>query len=242
MFCTNCGAENPERAKFCYKCGAHVAGAPLVATAPLPQGGSVLESTATVVSAISATKTVETTDLESAGTTNTAPAVAAPVISASHTPTSPPPAPTAPSGLPSAVAKPAATKPKLKRDNSLWPKVDTLAAARSAAQQGAAVCFLVAGVTGVIALIAVGTNQQVLGENGWSLLDAVIFAIAGWRTIRLSRAWSVAALLLYMVEAGFRLSQGSTGAIVVMIFFIMGLINGIRGVFAHHRLATTQPK
>jgi hypothetical protein len=120
--------------------------------------------------------------------------------------------------------------------NFFWPKIDTVTVAISAAKQGAAACFLVAAITGIIALIAHANRNEILGINGWSLLDASLFAVAGWRITRLSRPWAVAALALYLMEAALRLYQGATPGIVVMIFFIVALVNGVRGAFAYHSL------
>jgi len=129
-----------------------------------------------------------------------------------------------------------------KHANLLWPKVDTIASAISAAKQGAAACFLVAAITGIIALIAIANQREILGANGWSLLDASLFAIAGWRTLRLSRAWSITAMALYLAEAGFKLYQGAFGGIVLMMVLITALVNGIRGAFAYHSLCARRLK
>lgn len=124
--------------------------------------------------------------------------------------------------------------------NVLWPKVDTIAGAISAAKQGATVCFLAAAITGIIALVSLANQTEIAGINGWSLLDASLFAIAGWRTMRLSRAWSITALALYLTEAGAKVYQGAFGGVVIMIILITALINGIRGAFAYHALCTTR--
>ena len=129
--------------------------------------------------------------------------------------------------------QPTAPNPILK---FLWPKPDSITAAISAAKQGAIACFVVAAITGIIALVSISSRQQIIGLNGWSLIDAALFAIAGLRILRLSRTWSIVGLVLYLAEAGFRLSQGQFSGIVVMIILIIALINGVRGTFAYRHL------
>jgi hypothetical protein len=132
-----------------------------------------------------------------------------------------------------APTQPKARHPVLKL---LWPKTDSITVAISVARQGAIACFVVAAITGVLALVSISSRQQIIGLNGWSLIDAALFAIAGLRILRLSRTWSIVGLVLYLAEAGFRLSQGQFSGIVVMIILIIALINGVRGTFAYHHL------
>jgi hypothetical protein len=137
-----------------------------------------------------------------------------------------------------ALTYPALAKPYRARRNwnALWPKIVTIADAIAAAKQGILVCFLVAALTAILALFAAAHHGDIMGVNKFSLIDAAVFAIAGWRLLRLSRAWAVVALVLYLMEAGFRLYEGAFTGIPLMVVFVIALLNGVRGAFAYHQI------
>ncbi len=125
-----------------------------------------------------------------------------------------------------------------------WPDVSSVEGAKSAAQAGAGWCFFVAGVTAVVASISVFTKAPVLGIDAWAYLDAAVFGFAGWRIWKLSRTWSVIALLLFVAERALVLMDGSfrPGAILLGIIISIALIGSVRGTFAYHRLAKPVPQ
>ena len=67
------------------------------------------------------------------------------------------------------------------------------------------------------------------------MLDAALFAVIGWRIRRMSRAWSIVGLCLYLMEAVVSLGTRDAGVGVLTIVFVLAYINGLRGVFAYHR-------
>jgi hypothetical protein len=118
-----------------------------------------------------------------------------------------------------------------------WPEVTDVNAAEDAVHKGAGACFFIAGVTALVASISIYLKKPVLGIDGWSFVDAALFAISGWRMWRLSRPWAVFALALFLVEKVYALAMNPVpSGIVMSIVLILMLIGGVRGAFAHHRL------
>ena len=224
MFCVRCGANNPHNEKYCHGCGSVL----LREQGPPAAGGVSTHPASSARSSASAEPATFFSVAPVAPALNqpgSHPATVPPGVSASH------PTPAVVTAVPQSTSDP-------KKQNGLWPNVETTASAISATKQGAGVCFFIAGLTTLVALIAIVVGHPIIGVNAWSLVDAFLFAIAGWRTLRLSRGWSIAALVLYLVECGVKLSQGFAGAAaVMMVFLTIGLINGVRGTLAYHRLS-----
>ena len=121
--------------------------------------------------------------------------------------------------------------------NALWPDVGNIEAAKKACKGAAISAFLVAGVTALIAVIALAGSSLIPGINGWALLDAAIFGLLGFFLLRFSRTAAVIALVLFIVERiSMMASNGIAGfplALILIVFFI----GGVRGAFAYHHLA-----
>ena len=121
----------------------------------------------------------------------------------------------------------------------LWPSVDTPAQAARAARRGMWAAVLVAGVTGLAAGLAHSGGQPVAGVDGSAFVDAALFAAIAWGIHRLSRVAAVAGLALYLAERAYAWSESGTEntniAFVILLAFCF--VTGIRGTFAHHRLA-----
>ena len=83
-------------------------------------------------------------------------------------------------------------------------------------------------------------RKPILGLNGWSLLEAGLFAIIGWRIGKLSRAWAVIGLALYLLEVLDSIGDRGFGFSVVSIAFIIAYVNALRGVFAYHKYIKLQ--
>src|SRR6202044_2986565 len=81
-----------------------------------------------------------------------------------------------------------------------WPQINDSKTAQDAALGGVAASLLIAAITSVAATLSIAYHKPILGLDGWSLLDAVIFAVAGWRIYRMSRIWAVVGLLMYSLE------------------------------------------
>jgi hypothetical protein len=127
----------------------------------------------------------------------------------------------------------------------IWPKAADRQSAVEAARASAGICYFVAAVTGCAAIISIFSEHKVLGVDGWGLFDAGMFTLFGWRIWKLSRVFAVLGLVLYCAEAAYKLADGGgSPASLIMILFIWGLIQGIRGTFAYKRFQpiTTSPE
>jgi len=118
-----------------------------------------------------------------------------------------------------------------------WPKLTGLKEAEQAAHQGAGVCFVIAVFTAIVAGMSLWLRRPVMGIDAWAFLDAIIFAIAGWRVWRLSRIWAVLALVIFVGETIYAVEATSgpipPGGAFIRMVFILVLINGVRGTFAY---------
>jgi hypothetical protein len=119
-----------------------------------------------------------------------------------------------------------------------WPKVTGLKEAEQAAHEGAGVCFVIATFTAIVAGMSLWLDKPVLGIHAGAFVDAIIFAIAGWRVWRLSRIWAVLALVIYVMERVYALEVTSgpvppAGAFISVVITLV-LISGVRGTFAYH--------
>jgi hypothetical protein len=102
------------------------------------------------------------------------------------------------------------------------------------------ISYLIAAVNGLIAALSFVYQKPFGGISGWSLLDAALFAAAGWGIGRLSRPWAVVGLTFYLLNVliamamrGFGVSDLAPG--IVAIIFLMAYVNALRGTFAYHR-------
>jgi hypothetical protein len=115
----------------------------------------------------------------------------------------------------------------------LWPPVDTLDAARSAARQGFWVSIVMLGV------VAVFTGVTLLKMKVIDLLVMLIWAaFLAFVALGIRRMWRFAALfafLGYAIIAILSLAGGAkSGLIMLLVTLAYG--NSVRGTFAHHRL------
>ena len=118
-----------------------------------------------------------------------------------------------------------------------WQDVNDKESAAYATRLAMWASYIVAGATTLLAVLSITSGKAILGVSGWSLLDAVLFAIIGWRISRLSRAWAIVGLCLYILEAVSSIGSRGLGIGVLTIIFIIAYINAVRGTFAYHRLA-----
>jgi len=116
-----------------------------------------------------------------------------------------------------------------------WKDVDTKDAAHDATRPAVGVSYFIAAATGLFAILSIVYGHAIFGIDGWSLLDAILFTVIGWRIGKLSRAWTVAGLALYLIEVAVSISDRGFGPGVLSIVFILMYVNAVRGVFAYHR-------
>lgn len=127
-----------------------------------------------------------------------------------------------------------------------WPSTEDRSSAEAAVKPAVGVSSFIAAVSGLIAILSIIYQKPIFGFNGWSLVDALLFGVIAWRIRRMSRAWAVAGLLIYLFEVGFNITDRKPGALgVVTVVFILTYVGAIRGAFAYHRfgeaVAVTEP-
>jgi hypothetical protein len=128
-------------------------------------------------------------------------------------------------------------KPRHNSANQWFLKIDSLASAKKAVAQGYIAAYIIAGLTAVIALAALTSEQAIAGIDEWAMLDALLMAVAGIGMQFYSRTAALGALILYALGKAVSLSEGNmnaTGAVMTVLFFL-ALLNGVRGAFAYHR-------
>ena len=117
-----------------------------------------------------------------------------------------------------------------------WPTIEDESSAEHATKAAVGVSGFIAAVTALIAILSIVYRKPILGLDAWGLIDAVTFAWVAWRISKVSRAWAIVGLLMYLLEVGYKLVTNPSGALgVLTIIFILTYINAIRGAFAHHR-------
>ncbi len=121
-----------------------------------------------------------------------------------------------------------------------WNEIGDKYSAKYATTTAVWISYLIAAADALMAILSLAYHRPIIGLNGWALLDAGLFAVVGWRIGRLSRAWAVVGLSLYLLEAlasirtrGF--AVGSLGPGMVAIVFLIAYLNALRGTFAYHK-------
>ncbi len=116
-----------------------------------------------------------------------------------------------------------------------WKEVEDKDSAVDATKAAVGISYFIAAVTGLIAVLSVVYHKPILGLNAWSFVDAALFVVIGWRISRLSRAWAIIGLALYLLEAFDSIGRRGLGVSVVSIVFIIAYANALRGAFAYHK-------
>ena len=112
----------------------------------------------------------------------------------------------------------------------------------AATRNATAAAFFVAGVTGLLATLALFDVWNVIAPS--ALLDAVLFLAIGLGIrLKYSRFAAVSGLLLYLLEIASRIAEPGVrtnspvnGMTIIFIFFFM---SGVRGTFAYANLKQT---
>jgi hypothetical protein len=122
-----------------------------------------------------------------------------------------------------------------------WPSVTYREGARDAARLGAGAAAFVAGVTALFGVLAIFGIEILPGFSRISLLDSGLFAIVAWRTYKMSRAWAVVGLVMFVagrVIAFYHSDVTAISGLFVGLLLLLAFWNGVRGTFAYHRLST----
>jgi hypothetical protein len=117
-----------------------------------------------------------------------------------------------------------------------------LTGADKAISYGFGSAVFVASVTAIFALLAIYFHKPIFGIDGRALLDASLFAVIAFGIHKKSRVAAVGGLILYLVERVSTLAHGTaTGTTGVMaVIFTLYFVHGVRGTFAHRKLASQQ--
>jgi hypothetical protein len=121
-----------------------------------------------------------------------------------------------------------------------WKEINDKGSAEDATKAAVGISYFIAAVTGLIAVLSIVYAKPIIGLDGWSLVDAVLFVVIGWRISRLSRAWAVVGIALYLLEAIDSIGQRGVRVGVLTIVFTIAYVNALRGVFAYHKYAKLQ--
>ena len=119
------------------------------------------------------------------------------------------------------------------------PDFNTEDGAKAACRTAMWCAVFVAGITTVVAIIAIaGVKGIPLPIDGSALIDAALFAGIAFGLSRFSRFAGVAGFALFLFErlymiakAGFLMGGGILGIVLAIAFF-----NGMRGSFAYKKL------
>jgi len=121
----------------------------------------------------------------------------------------------------------------------LWPSVDNVKAAESAALGATSACLLIAVTDLAIGITAMVTHHPVIGLDRWVIVDAIAFlTIGAYIFSKHSRVAAVMGLLLFMVEVAFKISQEGIKFHPIQFVFLLCFLHGIRGTFAYWDEAT----
>jgi hypothetical protein len=112
------------------------------------------------------------------------------------------------------------------------PDLSTAPSAQSACEAASNICFVIAGLTTIVAFFT----------SLFSLIDAVLFAMIGLGLRRKSRIAAVAGFFLYIIEQIIMTIELRGFPGILAILFIVLLFNGMRAAFAYQHIQTEQKK
>lgn len=131
-----------------------------------------------------------------------------------------------------------------KREKWYWPTIVDLPGAIAASNKGVWAAGIVAVLTFMVATVSLFLDQDAIGINPWSYVDAVVFGLIAWGIHRRSRICAVAGLVLFAVEKIIQLATFGLGILGMGVagFFLVLFVIGVKGTFAYHRLASHTPE
>ena len=126
-----------------------------------------------------------------------------------------------------------------------WNEIRDKDSARYATTTAVWISYLIAAAGALVAILSLAYHKPILGLDGWALVDAGLLAVVGWRIARLSRAWAIVGLFLYLSNALISIGTRGLGVamvapgIMAIVFFVVYL-NVLRGTFAYHKYVKLQ--
>lgn len=116
-----------------------------------------------------------------------------------------------------------------------WNEIENKDSAVDATKAAVGISYLVGSLTTLLAVLSLIYARPIYGASGVSLIDAALFFVIAWRIQKLSRAWTVVGLSLYIIEAVSSFGAQGAGVGLLTIVFIIAYVNAVRGAFAYHR-------
>jgi len=138
--------------------------------------------------------------------------------------------------------------PRRRMANPFWPELKDLESAKSACRTAAGTAFFIAGLTALVAGIAVAGTTVIPGIDGWAFVDVAAFVLLGVFLRRFSRTAAVIAVVLFLIErVSMMMKDTSPASLPFGVILTLLFVTGARGAFAYHRLmnataADTQTK
>ncbi|HVQ44634.1 MAG TPA: zinc ribbon domain-containing protein [Candidatus Saccharimonadia bacterium] len=118
-----------------------------------------------------------------------------------------------------------------------WLEADELPGLR---REGAIAGFIVAAATGFVGLMAMA-GFDIFGVGPWSLIDAAIFALLGFGTLKNNRLAAAAAFTLFLAEtitvfaaAGQSGTTVGIAGIIIRMLLVRSFYRGVKGVLSSH--------
>jgi len=121
--------------------------------------------------------------------------------------------------------------------NLFWPSVDTVDDANWAIRQAMIAAIAVAVLTFIVSALAIAgvSFVKTFGVDGWSMIDAGLFAVVAFFLHRKSRIAAWAGLALYVGERVFQWATVGPKGPVMAVVFVLAFIGGVRGTQALSR-------
>jgi hypothetical protein len=114
-------------------------------------------------------------------------------------------------------------------------------AALRVTRQGAIAAWVVTGTTVLAVLLAQKVQAfAAAGFSVWSLLDASIFMLIGFRIWKGSLSFAWAGLVLFLIERGFAWAMTGRFPGGLAVFIFLAFLNGVRGAGMLARYRNTQ--
>ena len=116
-------------------------------------------------------------------------------------------------------------KPTSRFKELFWPNLTTEPNAQSACETASMACFVIAGITAILAFA-----YAISG-----LVDSGLFVLIGLGLRKMLRTAALAGLLLYLLEQGVNLSRGGFPSVLAILILVI-LFNAVRASFAYQRM------
>jgi hypothetical protein len=116
----------------------------------------------------------------------------------------------------------------------LWPVIDDEASAREVARLAAVYAVIICTLSLFAGLLMTASAKD---SNGSVFALPIFWAICAWRIWNGSRAWAIAAFVVYLPMAILTITSLSLLWCIVLPFAFMGLVHGVRATSALRRFA-----